>query len=571
MKTLKYFIVTLLTVSMSACTDFMQPEKDGALTQEYVLNSRTHFIGTLYQAYMGLPNRVNFNYEAATDNAVTNLDNTASSNGARNLSALSNPFGDVWESNYKYINIVNGFLSHMILDKTKPISTPIKFDNDSTINIQTYKFLLGEAYFLRAWYEFDLLKKYGGVASDGKSYGFIIDNKVLSISDNLDLPRNSYYDCAQQISNDCDSARKYLPLVFSAASGAKADGLATDNGHASGIAALALKARTWLYAASPAYNTTGTNLWPKAAQTAADAIVASGGAIDLMSFDDYHNRANMNDAIYNNADCFFRSTINSGTSYESQNYPPRAFNADGLVNPTQNLVDAFPMSDGYPKGTSPTASIKIDPTNVATNRDPRLDKIIARNGETFANVLLDTKSGGLDAYGSSLYATRTGYYLQKLLDQAVSLEPLKVVNKSYSNILLGKPELYLNFAEAVINATGNPDDNTYGITARAILAKVRNKGLGSGNDKYLSTVNGKDAFLGLVKNERRLELCFEDYRFWDVRRWCTSATDLTVLNAPVYGIYSTNAVESRNYKSPYMPLPNSELLKTNNLQNNIGW
>jgi hypothetical protein len=95
--------------------------------------------------------------------------------------------------------------------------------------------------------------------------------------------------------------------------------------------------------------------------------------------------------------------------------------------------------------------------------------------------------------------------------------------------------------------------------------------LGSGKDLYLATVADKAGFLAVVKNERRIELCFEDFRFWDLRRWSNGTSDVAAINAPVYSIYSTTPVETRSYKSPYMPLPFGELLKTNNLVNNAGW
>jgi hypothetical protein len=289
-----------------------------------------------------------------------------------------------------------------------------------------------------------------------------------------------------------------------------------------------------------------------------------------MTFANYFNKANLNDKAFNNKDIFFRGPIvKASTNYESENFPPRAFSGRGIYNPSQNLVDAFPMNDGYPMGTSPSKT--IDPNNVANNRDPRLDLFVVRDCETWAKLTIDTKAGGLDAYGSDPNATRSGYYLQKLLNSGVSLETGKVVSTDYAAILLAKPELYLNFAEASINATGNPDDKKYGFSAREVLAKVRNRALGSGKDLYLATVTDKAGFLAVVKNERRIELCFEDFRFWDLRRWSNGTSDVAAINAPVYSIYSTTPVETRSYKSPYMPLPFGELLKTNNLVNNAGW
>ena len=557
----------------------MEPQKDNYVSADYILESANDFKGVMYNVYWSIPNRISFTYEAATDNAVTNNENTTSSRGARGgVSAQSNQFGDNWGNDYTNINRVNWYIERMVLDKSKgKYPTPVTFNVDSAINMQNFYMTLGEAYFLRAWFEFDLLQKYGGVGTDGIAYGFPITSKYLKAGDVLDLPRNSYQECVNQVAADCDTATKYLPLLYAKTSGTALDGLQSDAGHASGIAAKALKARAFLYGASPAYNKTNDiSLWDRAAKAAADAIALSNGTgaagfDDLMTFANYINKNNLNNSNYTNKDMFFRGRINSAVNtYEAENFMPRAGGGRGTFNPSQNLVDAFPMSDGYPRGTSPGKA--YDPANVQVNRDPRLDLFIVRTGETFANVVVNAKPGGLDAYGVDVNATRTGYYLQKFLDPTVRLASSgSSVTTTFAAILLGKPELYLNFAEAALHVTGNPDAKIYGYSASEVLARVRKRALGTGADLYLPTVTNSTNFLNLVLNERRIELCFEDFRFWDLRRLSSGLADLAAINAPVYGIYSTDPIEGRSFKSPYMPMPYSEILKTTKLVNNVGW
>ncbi|MEO7766224.1 MAG: RagB/SusD family nutrient uptake outer membrane protein [Ferruginibacter sp.] len=578
MKKFKYITLLGLLWWTSSCKKFMEPQIDNYVSPDYILQSATDFKGVMYNTYFGIPNRISFTYEAATDNAVTNNENSASSRAARGgVSAQSNPLGDSWGNDYTQINRINWYIDRMVLDFSKgKYPTPVVFNSDSSINMQNFFITLGEAYFLRAWYQFDLLQKYGGVATDGKAYGFPITRKYLQAGDELDLPRNTYQDCANQIGADCDSAAKYLPLLYDKASGTALDGLRSDAGHASGIAAKALKARTYLYGASPAFNTTNDiALWDKAAKAAAEAIAVSNGTTgtgldDLMTFANYFNKNNLNNSNYTNKDMLFRGRINASVNtYEAENFPPRAGGGKGTFNPSQNLVDAFPMSDGYPRGTSPTKV--YDPANVQANRDPRLDLFIVRSGETFANLAINTMPGGLDAYGTDVNATRTGYYLQKLLDPSVRLSSSgSTVTTTFAPILLGKAELYLNFAEAAIRVTGNPDTKIYGYSAGEVLARVRKRALGAG-DLYLPTVTGSTDFLNLLLNERRIELCFEDFRFWDLRRLSKGIADLAAINAPVYGIYSADPIEARSFKSPYLPMPSSEILKTKNLSNNVGW
>jgi hypothetical protein len=417
-----------------------------------------------------------------------------------------------------------------------------------------------------------LLQKYGGVAKDGKACGFPISTSFLKVGMNLDLPRNTYQECADRIVADCDSAFKYLPLNYSKATGLLSEGIITESGHASGAAAAALKARTCLYAASPACNVENDrSKWEKAARAAKEAIDALGFT-DLATFARYFNKSYLNDNAYNNTDMFFRGPVQKEvTTYERENFPPRAGSGGGYVNPSQNLVDAFPMSDGYPANAS-SADKPYDPNNMFENRDPRLDLFIIRTGENFAGITIDTYVGGTDGYGTDVNATRSGYYLQKLLDGSVRITAGTTITTSFAVILLGRPELYLNFAEAVIQATGDPDNTAYGHSPREALAKIRKRALGSSTaDKYLSTVIDKDVFIELVKNERRVELCFEDHRFWDLRRWSSGLSDMEEINTPARGIYSSGALEVREYKSPYMPMPYSEMIKTNHLVNNIGW
>jgi len=574
MKTIKYILFYSVVLLVVSCQDFMTPNLDNYKSDETVNTSRNNFLGVLYTTYTLLPTRVNFTYEAATDNAVNNTENSLSSKAARGgVSYTYNPFGENWTTDYKGINYVNYFLEKMVLDTSKAIPTPVRFDVDPIVNLQWFYFTMGEAYFMRAWFEFDLLQKYGGVAADGKTYGFPITTSYLDVTMQLDRPRNTYAECVERITADCDSAIKYLPVNYNKSTGLLSEGVVTQSGHASGIAAHALKTRTLLYAASPAYNPDNDVVkWKESAKAALDAITASGSLLNLQSFINYYSKSKLNDGFYNNPDIFFRGPISQNvTTYESENFPPRASSGKGTINPSQDFVDAFLMRDGYPI-TATSASFPYDPSNAFKNRDSRLELFIVHSGETYAGITIDTSMGGLDAYGSSTNATRTGYYLQKLLDGSVSLSSGSVVTTTIAPILLGRPELYLNFAEAVLNATGSPDDRTYTYSARDVLILIRNRALGNATaDKYLKTVMDKNTFLQIIKNERRIELSFEDHRFWDLRRWSTGLSDMGLINTPVHGIYTTNPLEIRQYKSPYMPLPYGEMLKSKYLINNVGW
>ena len=573
----KYIVIATIALSIISCADFMEPSKDSYVGSADLLKSRDYFVGVLYRAYLGIPTRVNLTYEAATDNLVANNENSATSKAAKyGISAQSNPLGDTWSNDYTYINYINWYIEHMVLDNTKTVPTPVIFDSNPSVNLRTFYYTLGEAYFLRAWYEFDLLQKYGGVGAGDKVYGFPIRTSSYKDTDNLNVLRNTYEECVAQIAKDCDSAFVHLPLDYNNidANSTFDNGSTAYSGHASGIAAKTLKAKAYLYAASPAFNTLNNiELWKRAAQAAQTAIQLTGGSVALQTYANYFNKMNLNNGDNSNKDIFFRGPINAAVStMEKENYPPR-LQGNGTYNPTLNLINAFPKSDGYPADVAST--VTLDPANPHLNRDARLDNFIVRNGESFAGITIASATGGSDASGFAINNTRTGYYLQKLLDPSVRFTS-PTVTTTMAPILLGRPELYLSFAEAVFMATGDMNSTTYTYTPKEIMRRIRERAFGSGpstKDKYYIIGNKVDntTFLNFVKNERRLELCFEDHRFWDLRRWCNGKSDLTPLTYSVYGIYSTTALENRSFRSPYLPIPYGEILKSSNLINNAGY
>ena len=177
------------------------------------------------------------------------------------------PIGD-WNRCYNTIKYLNLFLEN----ESKMPYRIEDAERDSITSVHRK----GEAYFLRAWYQWELLRDYGGIA-EGEYLGFPIVTTVLTTDDELDIPRNSYEECVQQIASDLDSAVLLLPVNY------EGEDLFTgyqNRGRASGIAAKALKARVYLFAASPAYGDSSQEKWRRAAEAAAEAIETSGGLVD---------------------------------------------------------------------------------------------------------------------------------------------------------------------------------------------------------------------------------------------------------------------------------------------------
>jgi hypothetical protein len=583
----KWAIILLACLGIFAsCSDFLDPMLDGSMTEDEVFENRAYFNGLLNSVYGEIPAQFDITLDCATDNAVTNnLESNSYKLGNNYLYSRWNPT-DNWVSSFLQIRRLNMFLEKMVLDYSNPhFITPVRFRPLSTVadsidNLNTFYRNLGETYFLRAFFEFELLKVFGGEGANGAMLGFPIVKTVLSVDENLNLPRNTYLECVKQIVNDCDSAVKYLPIKYDGTNVVLGKSM---NGRASGISAMALKARTLLYAASPGFNKSNdVQLWNNAAVAAGDAIKAIGGLLDLPTVSNYYF-VQLNNNTFQIRDLFFRGAIQSNNrGFEIANYPPGMY-GKGEVNPSQNYVNSFPDKDGYPIKESTVYSA----SNPYVNRDPRLNLYVAVNGSKMgpANYYtIETFTGGTDAYDPFKSTSRTGYYLKKLLrSDVVSNRPTSLTGTTRANIILGTPELYLNFAEAAFEAWGpSGDPKAYGFNSKSVLAKVLLR-YNAGN-KYLNTVaiNDNTKYRALVRNERRLELSFEGHYFWDLRRWVNN-NDVSPLNNVVYGAqltkdnsgnlqYNLNvSLEERKFKTPYMPISAEELYKASNLVQNKGW
>ena len=235
----------------------------------------------------------------------------------------------------------------------------------------------GEAKILRAWYNFELLKKHGGVASDGTPQGFIILRTVPDRS-KINLPRNSYDDCVNFILEDINSGISSLPNVYAdnttgsasykTAYNAVFGNLSNKNrGRIDGKFGKALKSRVLLHVASQSfYNATGK--WDSAATAAARLLRTSGGGINGIA-DMSVNGVNFWRAGFeNDKEILFRRDYSAINTWEVANFPPSRYGS-GQTNPSQNLVDAFPMANGYPITHVSGGYVATTPY---VGRDPRL-------------------------------------------------------------------------------------------------------------------------------------------------------------------------------------------------------
>jgi hypothetical protein len=343
----------------------------------------------------------------------------------------------------------------------------------------------------------------------------------------------------------------------------------------------AIKAQVALFAASPAYASAGAMTYEQAAQFAAASLRNVGGieGMDPDGWRWFNDKTMIESFGFDDpdpAEICWRGVVQDTHSFEDDNYPP-SLKGKGRVNPTQNLVDAFPMANGYPISDSNSG---YDPKNPYENRDPRLQEYIVVNGATIGaknNVIntTDDDPANLDGINhESGQSTVTGYYLRKLLRSDVNLNP--AANKRHFGARIRYTEIFLDYAEAANEAQG-PKANVGGanFSAYDVIKAIRQRaGVGGSNDPYLEEcAQSKEKMRELIRNERRLELCFENHRFWDLRRWNANLNETAKGVSITKNNYNTIDVETRNYKD-YMyfgPIPYSEVKKWNNLSQNDGW
>ncbi len=562
----KFLLCLFLCLAAGACEEILEPEKSNIYTKDRVYNDPLFAEGLMIRAYDVLPESYG-SEDAATDDAVSN-DKTSSylrmatGQWAANYDPMS-----IWSTCYGAIFNLNYFFS---------IADDASWSWESSVRNEMFKRRLkGESYALRAYYHMRLLMYYGGIATDGTLKGVPYVTEVLNPeNDDWKKSRGVFQECADQVMADFDAASALLPYIWQNIAG-YADSTTVYGVHnknrINGQIVKALKARLALHVASPAYNNGSYHAvrCATAATLAGELLTEIGGANGLNSaglvFYDADNDINI-------AEILWRNNTYSSRTKEQQCFPPSLY-GNGDMNPTQNLVDAFPMKNGYP---ITAAESGYSPDMPYANRDPRLAAYILYDGNKLGNTTIrthvDEPSNGINKLTTS---TRTGYYLKKLLRPDVNLNPAAINTKTHIYNHVRYTELFLIYAEAANQAWGpDADPNGYGFTPRTVIRAIRKRaGITPASDPYLASLTTKEALAGLIRNERRLELCFEGFRFQDLRRWKLDLTEAAKGVEISGATYTPISVESRNYQ-PYMyyaPIPNTEILKNENLLQNQGW
>lgn len=557
MNWLSVFLMVAIFVACKKNVDDEMIHENGEVFEEQFLVNPEFVRWFLDNAYNHLQNRYDVDLDgamlaSATDEAVNSNLNSGINVFTNGTWSPVRTFDEGYDNYYAGIRKTNLFLNLIDGATVKPLNSSI--DRDSTI-----KRMKGEAYFLRAFYHFELFKRYGPV---------VLVTEVLEREDNLDLPRNTLEESIARIVADCDAAIAGLPTW-------NPDHLG-EVGRATKVAAMALKSRLLLYAASPLYNPDGDPTKWQAATSAAREVIEMEKASLHPRYEDIFNYSV---AAYN-SEVIFATKADNTNAIEINQAPISYDGARGRTNPTQDMVDAFETTEGR-MIDDPLAG--YDEDNPYQNRDPRFAKSILYNGATFKNAPVATYVGGKDGLGANINATKTGYYLRKFLSENASWNSVSDAMVRRPWVLIRYAEVLLNYAEALNEAEGPVDDVYTYINQIRQRPGVDMPPLQSADPQGPGYVaRTKEALRQRIQHERRIELCFEEHRFFDVRRWKLGED---VFGKPVSGVriridaqdgtpsYERFVAQNRVFdqKAYFFPFPQSQVDLQSSLTQNPGW
>lgn len=540
-------IISGVFLSMNACkTDFLNIVPTDRVSDASILTDSSLFESYVINRYMGVrltekeaegtPPGFGRGYEYAmwsslTDESIyNNDDNTWLIQRGQLAPENTGIAGTIWGRSYRSIREVNYALAN--IDKV-PVSTAQK------------NRLKGELKFIRAFRYQDLIRNYGGIV--------LMGDKVLELGEDLGnadiYTKASIKDCITYVTTELDEASKLLP---------ESNNNTWQLGRATKGAALALKSRLLLYAASPLYNS-GT--WQEAAKAAKD----------VMDMGKYSLFANGYDKLFltpeNNSEIIFERLYTQGARHvclEISN-APNGFGGWGGNVPLQNVVDAYEMNNGKTI-TDPASGYNTQAPYL--NRDPRFYMTILYNDASYRSNKVQTfLPGGKDSKDgpSNWNTSKTGYYLKKFMNDNLPIDNPWDIAGTQPWIYFRYAEILLNYAEAQNEASG-PDQTVYNaINAIRSRPGVNMPAIPSG----LTQAQMRET----IRRERQVELAFEEHRYYDVRRWkIANVTE----NVPAYGIdivkngntvtyTKKEALSGRHFeeKHYFLPIPRAEIQASN--------
>lgn len=555
MKAIQTTLIILSSLILPACNMLDIDESIGT-TQDGVFSSVERSKSFLTHIYSYLPSDFNAIDGTSRSCATDDAEYVWTSSNVRRMNDGSwskvNTVDAQWGTLYTAIRAANRFLENYNTEALKKYEFQTGY-NDVKVQFTNYQY---EARFLRAFYHFELAKRYGDIP---------LANRVFEQAEVNSLTRSAFSEIINFIVEECDTIAKYLPRSYTQMPGVQETGRATKG------AAMALKARALLYAASPLHNpTNNSDKWKLAASAALELIDSAeirGWYALPNNFFDFN--------VLTSRELIMESREAKSNYFERANFPIGLEGGNTGICPSQNLVDAFEMT----KATGGGEFSWDNPVHRAApyaNRDQRLSRTILRDGSTFKGTTIETFVGGNNGAPRE-GATKTGYYLRKFLIETINLSPANTTTGDHYWPLFRYAEVLLNYAEAMneaFPANSQYTDGLYTRSAEWALNSIRTRA----QILEVSGLNYTD-FQKRVRNERRVELAFEDHRFWDVRRWKIADQTNVIFGTMIEKIgdskvYSPHQVVANRFWDNRMylyPIPASEGYINPNLGQNSGW
>ena len=558
MKLDKIFLFVFACALLGSCVDLTYTEettRDEEWTYEYYENGIKNMVFDVYAQLYNNEFASNSAYflAGATDEAEYALETGAINNYTNGGWSPANPYSNYWTKSYTAIADVCMYLEKI----SQTDLSEWKYNSSYSTWVQQMELFPYELRFLRAYFYFELFRAYGDVP---------LVTTTLTNAQANSVSRTPVDQIVKFIVDEIDEVAPHLPVSYLTEPG-------NEIGRATKVAAYALKARTLLYAASPLFNTSNDKTkWVEAVEACKYILDnASTWGISLSTYS----------ALWGH-DAFFNSEIIFGigrgesNSFEMAEYPIGVENGSSGTCPSQSLVDQYEYQDnGQTFGERYPNGIDLSSVDPYEGLDPRFALTVVKNGDTWPTngsqkAAIETFYGGFNA-SPKYSATPTGYYLRKFVDGSCVTTADNQTMRRHTWIVFRLAEFYLDYAEAVYNATGSANDATYGMTANEAVNVLRKR---SDISMPEFTEDG-NAWVKRYERERLVELAFENHRFWDVRRWKKGSEYFKSIDEASISssLQLTRSTKSRTWKDAYYfyPIPQSENKKNPNLGQNPDW
>lgn len=559
MKKIKLYLMCLAIGSLSACDYLDYDGETSGKTQEEAyayydnLNQLTSYVYTFLPYDFGTVDDAMM--ESASDNSVYTWENNSiyyMTNGVWSPLKTVDTQWSLWTG----IRSANSFLENYDPEALNRFEYNDNFDE----MIEKSAMFVNEVRFLRAFYLFELAKRYGDIPLLIRTY---TQEEINTVE------KTPFVDVIDFIVQECTEVSTKLPT--------DQKDFWNESGRVTKGAALALKSRALLYAASPLHNPNGDIAkWEAAAKAAYEVIAMDKYTLPAITSDPLYSNQGGHTVLQSAQLILERRSGGTSNDFEGRNEPMGYEGAEGGNTPTQNLVDAYEMKDGTAfdwSNSSHVANMYYDAAGNQT-RDPRLYLNVLTNGAEWLGETVETFEGGKNKVLEN--STKTGYYLRKYMNPSVTLDPVNPNKLDHHYILFRYAEILLNYAEAMFEWRGSADATTTDcpLSARDALNQVRTSANMPG-----VTATGAE-FREKIRNERRVELAFEGHRFFDIRRWKIAGDD-EVRN--IYGVRITRSGDSYSYQRELLetrywddkmylyPFPQNEVYMNPNLTQNEGW